>query len=48
MIGSGSMRWLDEGVVNVLVELGCLAQLLGPSFSVSRIGSLFLAIEGVW
>ena len=42
------MRGLDEEVVNVLVELGCLAQLLGPSSSVGRTGLLFLAIGGAW
>ena len=48
MVGSGSTRWLDEGVVDVLVEPGCLARLLGPSFSVGRTELLFLAIGGAW
>ena len=48
MVSSGSMRWLDKGVVDVLVELGCLARLLGPFFSVGRTGLLFLAIGGAW
>ena len=47
MVSSVSTRGLDEGVVDVLVELGCLARLLGPSVSVSRTGLLFLAIGGV-
>ena len=48
MVGSESTRWWDEGVVDVLVELGCLARLLGPFFSVGRTGLLFLAIGGAW
>ena len=47
MVGSELMRWLDKGVVNVLVEPGCLAQLLGPSVSVGQTGLLSLAIGGV-
>ena len=39
------MRWLDEGAVDVLVELGCLVRLPGPFFSVGQTGLLFLAIE---
>ena len=48
MVGSELTRGLGEGVVNVLVELGCLARLLGPSVSVSQTGLLFLAIGVVW
>ena len=48
MVGSESTRWLVEGFVDVLVELGCLAQLLGPSTSVGQTGLLFLAIGGAW
>ena len=48
MVGLESTRWLDEEVVDVLVELGCLARLLGPSASVNQTGSLFLAIGGAW
>ena len=48
MVGSELTRGLDEGVVDVLVELGCLARLLGPFFSVDQTGLLFLAIGGVW
>ena len=44
MVGLESMRGLDEGVVDVLVEPGYLAQLLGPSSSVGQTGLLFLAI----
>ena len=47
MVGLGSTRGLVEGVVDVLVELGCLAQPLGPSVFVSQTGLLFLAIGGV-
>ena len=48
MVGSESTRGLDEGAVDVLVELGCLARLLGPFSSVGQTGLLFLAIGGVW
>ena len=44
MVGLESMGGLDEGVVDVLVMPGCLAQLPGPSISVDRTGLLFLAI----
>ena len=44
MVGLGSTRGLDKGVVDVLVELGCLARLLGPFSSVGHTGLLFLAI----
>ena len=33
------------GVVDVLVELGCLARLLGPFASVDRTDCLFLPLE---
>ena len=48
MVGSELTRGLDEEVVNVLVEPGCLVRLLGPSVSVGQTGLLFLAIGGVW
>ena len=44
MVGSELTRGLDEEVVDVLVELGCLAQQLGPFSSVGQIELLFLAI----
>ena len=44
MVGLESMRGLDEGVVDVLVEPGYLARLLGPFSFVDRTGLLFLAI----
>ena len=48
MVGSELTRGLGEGVVNVLVEPGCLARLLGPFSSVDQTVLLFLAIGGVW
>ena len=48
MVGSESMRGLGEGVVDVLVELGCLARWLGPFSFVGQTGLLFLAIGGAW
>ena len=48
MVGPESTWGLDEGVVDVLVEPECLAQLLGPSSSVGQTGLLFLAIGGAW
>ena len=44
IVGSELMRGLDEAVVGVLVEPGCVVRLLGPSSSVGRTGLLFLAI----
>ena len=44
MVGLGSMRGLDEGVVGVLVDSECLVRLLDPFSFVSRTGLLFLAI----
>ena len=48
MVGLESTGRLDVGVVDVLVEPGCLARLLGPFFSVGRTGLLSLAIGGAW
>ena len=48
MVSSESTRLLDEGVVDVLVEPGCLVRLLGPFAFVGQTGLLFLAIGGVW